>query len=180
MIVRRMKILLLLSLMGGAAANIASGSQAADLTLHDLSGKRVRLQDYRSQIVVLNFWATWCSPCAQEIPILVDAEMQYQKRGVVFIGASLDDKKTRSRIPEFVSRYRIGFPIWLGATGDDLAAISMGTLMPATVFIDRGGQVVARIQGELRPGELKERIDWLLGDRTTPPPRTLIQHLGGN
>src|SRR5947209_5029225 len=73
----------------------------AELTLKDLSGKRVHLNDYRSKIVVLNFWATWCGPCKEEMPRFVEAEKQYSSRGIVFIAASLDDKKGRDKIPDF-------------------------------------------------------------------------------
>jgi thiol-disulfide isomerase/thioredoxin len=149
------------------------------LALRDLSGRRVRLQDYRGRIIVLNFWATWCSPCAREIPVFVNAHTEYQSSGIVFIGASLDNKKTRSKIPEFVKKYGINFPILVGATSDDLATITLGTVTPATVFIDRNGEIVARILGELHPGELTERIDWLLGNRAAPRPEALIRHLGG-
>ena len=63
----------------------ASKPRTADLTLRDLNGKRVRLQDHRGQIVVLNFWATWCAPCMREMPLLVATEREYGSRGVAFI-----------------------------------------------------------------------------------------------
>jgi thiol-disulfide isomerase/thioredoxin len=129
----------------------------ADLTLKDANGQKVRLRDLRGKPVVLNFWATWCVPCKAEMPMLVDMEKQYATRGVVFIAAFLDDAKTKARIPEFVAEYKIAFPVWYGATADDLDQLKLGGASPATAFLDTEGHIVARILGQARPEEVKER-----------------------
>jgi len=130
--------------------------------------------------VLLNFWATWCGPCSEEMPMLVEAEREYRSRGVVFIGASLDGRKTRRNVPEFVKTYQISFPIWVGATGDDLAALDMGVVVPSTAFTDSDGRIAARVQGAIHREELKERLEGLLGDRSTPAPQLLLRHPGGD
>src|SRR5260370_29058923 len=106
-------------------AALAPGADApkADLTLQDANGKKVRLRDLRGKPVVLNFWATWCVPCNDEMPMLVEMEKEYAARGVVFIGASLDDTKTKTKIPAFVAEHKIGFPVWYGANPADLAKL---------------------------------------------------------
>ena len=129
------------------------------------------------KVVLLNFWATWCGPCNAEMPALVDLEKQYADRGVAFIGASLDDEKSTPKIPAFVSRYKIDFPIWYGATLDDLDRLKMGNAVPATAFLDAEGHLVARILGQARPEEVRERLDWLTGDRSGPAPLALVKHL---
>src|SRR4051812_11407652 len=78
---------------------LPAGSAHADWSASDIAGKRVHLRDYRGRVVVLNFWATWCGPCNAEMPLLVDAEKEYGSRGVAFIGASLDDSKTKRNVP---------------------------------------------------------------------------------
>lgn len=150
----------------------------AELTLKDAIGQKVNLRDYRGKIVVLNFWATWCGPCNDEMPMIVEIEKEYQSRGVVFVAASLDDAKTKSRIPAFVSKYQVGFPVWYGATGDDLAKLSLGEAVPDTAFLDQEGHIVARVLGQMRKEELKDRLDWLTGDRTGPAPQPLVKHVG--
>jgi thiol-disulfide isomerase/thioredoxin len=155
----------------------ASKDEVVDLSLKDAQGNQVHLHDYRGKTVVLNFWATWCGPCREEMPLLVSAENEYRERGIVFLGASLDAAETQDRIPDFLSKYQVRFPIWLGATGDDMAKLHMGDTVPATAFIDEEGHIVARILGQMRPGEIKERLDWLLGGRTNPAPALLVRHL---
>jgi thiol-disulfide isomerase/thioredoxin len=159
--------------------SICSGSKdrVVDLSLKDAQGNRVHLRDYRGKTVVLNFWATWCGPCREEMPLLVSAEREYRERGIVFLGASLDARDTQDQIPEFLSEYQVRFPIWLGATGDDMAKLQMGDTVPATAFIDGEGHIVARILGQMRPGEINERLDWLLGGKTNPAPALLVRHL---
>jgi len=148
-----------------------------DLTLTDLSGTRVHLRDLRGKIVVLNLWATWGGPCKAELPLLVTAEREYKDRGVAFIAASLDDAKSRARIPDFINQSGIAFPVWTGATGDDLAKLGLGEAVPATAFIDAEGRIAARVSGQIRESEIKERLDWLLGGQSGPAPKTFVQHL---
>jgi len=160
-----------------SALAICAQAPKADLTLKDAQGHTVHLRDLRGKPVMLNFWATWCGPCNAEMPMLVDMEKQYGSHGVVFIAASLDDAKTRAKIPAFVAEHNIGFPVWYGATGDDLDRLKLGGAVPATVFLDAEGHIVARILGQARPEEVKERLDWLTGDHAATTPEAVVKHL---
>jgi thiol-disulfide isomerase/thioredoxin len=160
-----------------SALAVCADAPKADLTLHNGDGQKVRLRDLRGKPVVLNFWATWCGPCNAEMPVLVEMEKQYGSKGVAFIGASLDDAKTKAKIPAFVAEHKVSFPIWYGATGDDLDKLKLGNAAPATAFLDAEGHIVARILGQARSDEVKERLDWLTGDRSGPAPQALVKHL---
>lgn len=149
----------------------------ADLMLKDAAGQKVRLRDLRGKSVVLNFWATWCGPCNTEMPMLVGFERQYAARGVQFVGASLDDARTKARIPEFLARYNVAFPVWYGATADDLDRLKLGDAVPATLFLDAEGHIVARILGQARPEEIRERLEWMTGDKSSAAPQALVKHL---
>ena len=130
---------------------VSLSAPRAILVLKDASGERVRLSDYRGKVVVLNFWATWCGPCLDEMPMLVEMEKEYGSRGVVFVGASLDDARTSGQIPDFLARYRVKYPIWYGATGDDVARFGLGEAVPDTVFIDPEGQVTSFQPSSTKP-----------------------------
>lgn len=143
-----------------------------------LDGEKAQLRDLRGKPVVLNFWATWCGPCQDEMPLLAQAAKEYGPRGVVFVGVSLDEKKSRATIPAFLAQHGITFPVWLGGTAGDLARLKLGEAVPATAFIDAEGRIIARVSGEIRASELHERLEWLVGNRTGPAPAPQVIHLG--
>lgn len=159
-------------------APISTAQQARPvLELPDHNGAIQRLEDHRGKVVVLNFWATWCGPCAREMPIFVEAQQRYGPRGVVVLAASLDDPATQSNIPAFLEKYRMNFPVLLGATADHLHQFEMGDGLPGTVFLDTEGRIFARIFGEAKKKDIFERIEWLLGDRkgkNPKPPKPLL------
>jgi thiol-disulfide isomerase/thioredoxin len=170
-------VVMTFTLLAPLHGNSSKDAPKAELSLKDLNGKRARLRDYQGKIIVLNFWATWCIPCSEEMPMLVETEKKYDGRGVVFIGASLDDDKTKSQVPVFLQKYQVTFPIWAGASGDDLERLQMGPAVPATAFLDQEGHIVARIEGQMRAGEIEERLDWLLAGKAGTAPQALVTHL---
>lgn len=167
--------------MAGAALLLAAAKKdlPAELNLTDLEGKKVHLKDLRSKIVVVNFWATWCGPCKEEMPMFVDVEKAWAPKGIVFVGASLDDKKTVKDIPSFLEKYKIDFPVWTGATLDDMDRLKMGEAVPDTAFLDESGVIVSRVEGEIKRNELVERLEWLTSDRKGPAPQALLRNLPG-
>lgn len=169
--------LCVLAIASGSVFSAPRAAATADLSLKDLQGKAVHLRDLRGKRVVLNFWATWCVPCNDEMPMFVEVEKRWAPRGVIFIAASLDDRKTQKSIPDFLRKFQIDFPVWTGATGDDLFKLGMGEAVPATAFLDQDGTIVARVQGEIHRRELEDRLDWLTGGRSLPAPKALIRNL---
>ena len=164
------------SLTAHEAQQAVTSNEQATLSLKDVHGRPHSLVDYRGKIVVLNFWATWCRPCRDELPILASLDSRYRERGVEFIAASADEPATQKRVPEFTRKLKISFPVWVGATRGDLTRLDLGDALPATAIIDRNGTVVGRILGAVSHADLQKRIEWLLGDRETPAPLPLVNN----
>jgi thiol-disulfide isomerase/thioredoxin len=159
------------------AGPVYAAEKPVSLTLRDPQGGKVRLSDLRGKIVVLNFWATWCGPCNAEMPMLVKASSAYAGRNAAFVGVSVDEPGKEAKVAEFARKLGIAYPIWLGATDDDMKRMQVGNAVPATVFLDADGVIRARILGQMRPGEVEERLDWLLAGRQGTAPEALVRHL---
>lgn len=131
-------------------------------TLPDLEGQKVRIADWRGKTLVVNFWATWCAPCREEIPALVRTQAKYGARGLQIIGVALDDKV---RVEPFAKEMRINYPTLLaGIDGLELAAAAGNKVgaLPFTVYIDRQGAIVRAELGGVDDAKLAEHIEPLL------------------
>jgi thiol-disulfide isomerase/thioredoxin len=147
---------------------------APDLTLTNLDGTAHSLAEYRGKIVVLNFWATWCLPCREEMPMLSKLASKYDEKDVVFLAASIDDAQTQSKIPHFLKKKKITLPVFTGATPESLKQFALGEIVPATLILDRDGTPLFRIEGEASKKDISSRLDWLLSDRSSKQPKVLI------
>lgn len=147
-----------------------------ELVLRDEAGSEQRLSGYRGKIVILNFWATWCVPCRDEMPMLVRIAKEYESRGVLVIGPSADAPETQDQIAPFLRKVAITFPIWVGATTEHMEELGLGTALPATAVIDRDGRIVGRILGPLEEKDLQARLEWLLSDpsKRGPAPAAVL------
>jgi thiol-disulfide isomerase/thioredoxin len=134
----------------------------AELTLKDIDGKSHNLSEYRGKIVVLNFWATWCIPCKDEMPIFSEADRQYRPRGVVVLAASLDDAKTRKYVEKFAHAYKMNFTILMDATSANMRQLGLGESIPSTIFFDENGNPVAKIKGQAHKKDVFSNIEQLL------------------
>ena len=148
--------------------------EPAVLELRDLAGQRVTLESLRGRIVVLNFWATWCVPCREEMPMLEKIQQEYAARGIVVVGASADDEKTQQQIAPFLRKNKLTFPIWVGATTQDMESLALGAALPATAVIDREGRITGRIVGPLEEADLRRRIAWMLREGQGDPPAVVL------
>ncbi|MFB3921101.1 MAG: TlpA family protein disulfide reductase [Terriglobia bacterium] len=160
------------------AACLSAQDVAPEFTLSDLEGATRNLRDYRGKIVVLNFWATWCGPCTEEMPMLVNVQKEYGDRGVMVVGVSLDDSTSRAKVPEFARKKKVNFPIWVGGTTEDLKRLGLGEALPATAFLDPQGRITGRVLGMLRKKDLRHRVEWLLGNHQGDAPKALVNNLG--
>jgi thiol-disulfide isomerase/thioredoxin len=160
------------------ASHVVAQETAPDLTLPDRDGNTQRLSAYRGKLVVLNFWATWCGPCKDEMPMLARLAKDHQKNGVEVIAVSLDDAEGKKKVPKFIKEAKMKkLPVWLDATTDHLDLFKVGPALPATVFIDRDGRIIRRVLGQLHPNDLHPTIEWMLSDRSAPAPPALTNNV---
>ena len=132
------------------------------MTLKDLFGAEQRLGALKGRIIVLNFWATYCVPCRQEMPDLTAIQNEYAALGVQVIGASADEAEDRDKVLQFVKETRINFPIWMGATTADMMRFGLGAALPGTVIVGRDGRIAKVISGLINQADLKKQIDVML------------------
>jgi peroxiredoxin len=157
--------LMIFVLLCFATAACQSGPQ---LSLKDLDGKIHSLADYRGKIVLLNFWATWCVPCRDEMPIFVEVQKKFGQRNVVILAASLDDARTQKYVRKFAKTYKMDFPVLLDASAELMAQFGLGETVPSTILLDTQGNIVDKIQGEARRKDLLSRLGRLVGDQGAP------------
>jgi thiol-disulfide isomerase/thioredoxin len=151
-----------------------NGICAAQLSLLDTHGETQEVSKYKGKIVVLNFWATWCVPCQHEMPLLQEMQKKYEDKGVVVLGASVDDEKTQPLIQPFAEKNKIPFPLLVGATTSEMQQLQLGEAIPATAFFDADGNLVARVLGELNKSDLQNRLDWMLGKHHGKAPAAFV------
>lgn len=137
-------------------------SNEAVLALKDLTGAEQSLAGYRGRVVVLNFWATWCEPCKKEMPDLSAIQNDYAPLGVQVIGATADEAADGAKILKFTREFKVNFPVWVGTKTEDMERFGVGSVLPATVIIDRDGKIVWREIGIIKPDILRKELDKLL------------------
>ena len=120
------------------AAPIAPGALAPDFTLRTLGGPNLRLQEQRGRVVLVNFWATWCAPCRQEMPHLSKLYDKYRASGFVLLGVNVDDD-TKNAV-ELAAKLGLKFPVSLD-NDKKVSRLYDLSAMPSTVLIDREGKV---------------------------------------
>jgi thiol-disulfide isomerase/thioredoxin len=147
-----------------------------DLTLTSLEGKAHSLAEYSGRIVVLNFWATWCLPCRDEMPMLSKLAPKYAEQNVAFLAASIDDPQTQPKIARFLEKKKVTLAVFTGATPEILKQFNLGEIVPATLILDRDGTPTFRIEGEASRKDISSRLDWLLSERSGKQPKILIKN----
>jgi len=138
------------------------GYLAPRFTLRNLKGNFDSLENYRGQVVVLNFWATWCAPCRVEMPSFEKLYRRYRSEGVTVLAVTMD-KSATLQIKSFIDEYGLSFPILLDSKGE-VERLYPSMTVPFTYVIDRNGRVVARVDGakNWESKETFEAIEYLL------------------
>ena len=125
-------------LAGTASSAIAPATTAPDFTLHAMGGPNLRLKEQRGRVVMVNFWATWCGPCRQEMPHLNRLYEKYRGAGFVLLGVNVDEDVAKAA--DVAAKLGVTFPVLLD-TEKAVSKLYDVSTMPSTMIIDRDGKV---------------------------------------
>jgi len=141
---------LLAAILAGclAAANAAAPQPAPDFTLKSLSGENLKLSELRGQVVLVNFWASWCGPCRQEMPLLDEMYQRYQKLGFTILGVNVEQDAAAAQA--MLKESPVHFPVLFDPQSTASKLYNLNA-MPTTVLVDRSGNVRYLHQGYM-PG----------------------------
>lgn len=153
---------------GGALVNDRLGEraiesrQAPPIELTDLNGVQLSLAQYRGKVVMIDFWASWCPPCAREMPVLTEVYDRYRDRPVEFIGISIWDRGQDAI--RFVNTFDVAYPVAIDHQGK--TAIDYGvTGIPEKFFVDPEGRLVRRFVGPMDEATLSKILDSILAQQ---------------
>ncbi len=130
------------------AASGLAGQAAPDFALKSASGENLRLSEYRGDVVMINFWATWCGPCRQEMPLLDQLHSRYSRVGFQLLGVNIDDDSRRAL--DMVAELGVTFPILFDAE-KRVSQLYQVAAMPVTILVDREG-TVRHVHHGYKPG----------------------------
>jgi thiol-disulfide isomerase/thioredoxin len=136
--------------------------QLPEFEFRDLEGNLRNSSEWKGKVLVVNFWATWCPPCREEMPLFVDTQEQYSSNGLQFVGIAIDDPMM---VRDFVDVYGINFPVLVGGPEAIKLANSMGNRfdsLPFTAIFDRDGTTRYVTAGQVAPEVLEKELKPLL------------------
>ncbi len=140
---------------GTVPETASAGTMAQDFTGRDVQGKTFRLSDHLgAQVILLDFWATFCEPCKAEFGHLQDLVARDARKGLLVVGVSMDGPETSADVPAFVKRFGLTFPVVIDDDSRIASLYDPKKSMPLSVLIDRGGHVIAVREG-YNPGDEK-------------------------
>jgi thiol-disulfide isomerase/thioredoxin len=136
------------------------GTAAPSFQMEKHGGGSLALADLRGRVVMLDFWATWCPPCREEMPSLVKLAKEYQSKGLVFIAASRDDGATAPQeVDYFIRRFQPDLAPYVVYATDEMATSFQVNALPTLYFLDREGKVTDAQRGMLSEDALRRRIE---------------------
>lgn len=145
---------------GGEAGELAALGMAPEWTLKRLDGTTLKSAELAGKVVVVDFWATWCPPCVEEIPGYVEMQREHEAAGLVIVGISLDQAGVEA-VRKFTERYAMNYPVVMNG-GGVTEAFGGVEAIPTTFLIDREGRIRHRKVGMMTRAEYEPLVKALL------------------
>jgi thiol-disulfide isomerase/thioredoxin len=170
-----MRTLGLAALLALAACSKAGSSPSGALPtegeptpfeLPDMAGKKVKLSDFAGKVVLLDFWATWCPPCVEETPDLVEIHSKYAPKGFTIVGVAIEEA-SQADVADFIKSRKVPYPILYA---EERPAGYKLRALPTAYLIDRKGRIRMRYLGEKDPTEVRRDIEAVLAEDAAPAP----------
>jgi peroxiredoxin len=136
---------LVLAASGACLTAQEENTPAPDFSVKDLKGNPISLSSYKGKVLVLNFWATWCPPCREEIPDFIEVYKSLNGQGLEILGLSVD-RVPPGKLLEWIAKAGINYPIVM-ATDEIVEAYQPGKFIPSTIIVDRHGRIRYRNSG---------------------------------
>ncbi len=152
---RRLVAVLLMAMLSAPSHSVDVRQQAPDFTLKSLEGINLRLQEYRGQVVLINFWASWCGPCRQEMPLLDRLHHRYEDTGFAVLGVNVEGDAAPAQ--KVVDKTKVTFPVLIDERQKVSEMYSLEA-MPSTVVVDRDG-VIRYIHRGYKPGDEAKYVE---------------------
>lgn len=146
-----------------AKASPREGFNAPDFTLDQLDGGQVTLSKLRGQVVIVNLWASWCTPCRVEMPEIERVWQAYKDKGLVVLGVDTTFQDSEQDAIAFVRELNLTFPILFDRTGGTSNRYQLRAL-PSTFFIDRKGVIRSAVFGSMNAGLIESKVAELVGE----------------
>ncbi|MFT4800186.1 MAG: peroxiredoxin [Candidatus Azotimanducaceae bacterium] len=160
----------IIALLASAVVNaVELEDTVPDFTLKSMGGQNLRLEEFRGQVVLINFWASWCGPCRQEMPILQKIHERYEPLGFTVLGINVDDNQEKAR--KIAERLNLNFPLLLD-TGQFVSEAYDVNAMPYSVLVSRDGKINYIHRG-YKPGDENQYVNRLKQLLRVPATQTI-------
>jgi peroxiredoxin len=152
-------LLLFAAFFGCTAKDEGKPQPAANFSLPDLDGRTVSLSDYNGQVVLVNFWATWCSPCREEIPDFIELQKEYAAKGFTILGISIDTADMVD-VKRFATEFKMTYPVLYAGKETKQLMRDYGNFrgIPTSFLIDHQGQQIKKVIGLMQKSFWEKEI----------------------
>jgi thiol-disulfide isomerase/thioredoxin len=147
----------------GDAPKVEARPVDLSIAFPDLKGRKHPMDEWKGKVLVINFWATWCPPCLEEMPEFVKLQQEFGERGLQFVGIAIDDADS---VKEYLLKMPVNYPILIGENGGDTWAFKLGNkvnVLPFTAVFSRTGQLIHVEQGPFKRKSLLKVVGSELG-----------------